>query len=144
MDLGRFGPFIGKSSILARSWWKLSMQEAGEPTPSQRVTPLSDCGRLHYLSIIFPFLPDFAILLQKYCPCTPCLGPNFMTYWEQWNAGRSNSMSASTCDLKRHGKLMPAFWSFFPLPVVKHAPESHCFFSLGPGMNILELTKAHP
>ena len=99
-----------------------------------------------FIYIFFSFPPFLSLLLQKYPPWTHCLGPNFMTYWQQWSVRKNNSMSPSTCDLKRHSKFMPAFRSSFPWPgdAIQLAPESHCFFSLGTGMKILELTWAHP
>lgn len=50
--------------VLASTPWDLSVQETCEPI-SQPVTPLSDLGRLHYLSRALSSLPAFATLLQQ-------------------------------------------------------------------------------
>ena len=131
------------SSVLA---WRIPGMWAAVHGVTQSQTRLkwlsSSIIYLHF----FSFPPFLSLLLQKYPPWTHCLGPNFMTYWQQWSVRKNNSMSPSTCDLKRHSKFMPAFRSSFPWPgdAIQLAPESHCFFSLGTGMKILELTWAHP
>lgn len=113
-DLCRFGLFIEKSDILARSWWKLSMQEIGEHIPSQILTPLSDCSRLHYLSTFFPSLPSFLSFSRSILPEPTVLG---QILWLTGSNGMWAELKYVTIYLwpKEAQQIYASFSEFLPL-----------------------------